>query len=636
MLYAQFWIRGACLRTSGAAVCWILMIPAICMLGCRNEHSVDSTGQHPTAQRQTLLPVDHRRDDQYVGSAGCVECHLEISEDYFSQHPMGKSVQLTSELTEFAQSSLPADIAAFGRDYSVTLESGLLKQTESMRDEHGLIYEQSCRVDFAVGSGTRGYSFVTVNNGSLYQAPLTWYSQKQTWDLSPGYDHSEHPRFSRRISDGCITCHTGNANRLPNEADRFQQPVFLEATIGCERCHGPGAQHVAFQSGESKSVKRDQIVNPGKLEASRRDSVCYQCHLHGRDRILRNSRSEYDFRPGDRLSDIWVTFVNKPALDASSSQFEAVSQVEQMVASRCYKESKGKLGCISCHNPHRTPLESERVEFYRRSCLQCHADAGHGCKVPITTRQKKSPEDSCIQCHMPPSSTIDVPHTAHTDHRVLRSYELPATVSSTPPDLDIFEPTTQPVSRDDLRRAYALKLEKNIHSKSDAIEAMNLLAPSINNVDDDSQAYIAAARLLIRLGDFQAARLLAERAIKVQPDNESALDVYAIIAETQGDYDLALSSLERIIKRAPWNWQLQAQKARLLSSMQKNEQAIEAWKEVLSTNPLLHSARRSLIELLSVTGKPVEADAQSDLLARILAAEAAGKTNEASDPGPRP
>ena len=36
-------------------------------------------------------------------------------------------------------------------------------------------------------------------------------------------------------------------------------------------------------------------------------------------------------------------------------QFEAVGHVEQMESSRCFRESQGRLGCISCHDPHRLP-----------------------------------------------------------------------------------------------------------------------------------------------------------------------------------------------------------------------------------------------------------------------------------------
>jgi len=602
--------------------------------GCRDQPSVRVNHQQQKVQETVVTnaewPPDRRRDDQYVGSVRCAECHQDISREYFSSHPMGQSVKVPDELDAVARSSVPATLDAGGRHYAVTMDGEVLKQSESMSDKVGLIYTQSCSIDFAIGSGTRGYSFVSERDGCLYQSPLTWYSQEKMWDLSPGYDPDDHPRFGRRMSDGCIVCHAGRANRLPSATDRFKTPVFLEATIGCERCHGPGEQHVAFQSGDPSPGESDRIVNPAKLEPSRRDSVCYQCHLHGRDRILRTARSEYDFRPGDRLSDVWVAFVNTPSADSSSTQLKAVSQVEQMVASKCYTKSDGLLGCISCHNPHRTPSPEEKVEFYRNNCLKCHTEAGHDCSLPLVSRLQTSAEDSCIQCHMPPAAATDVPHTAQTDHRVLRMYDA-ATAEEVAPTLDVFERATQPVPTDEIQRAYGLKLKKNIRSRSDAATAMDLLAPTLHKGVDDGPVLAAAAWLLIQLGDLQAARKLAEHAVAFNPENESALEALVVISETEKDYNSALGYLDRTLKLAPWDWQLQAKKAALLEVMEMTDQASKVWKEVLSINPLVHSARRSYIKVLSATGKESEANRQTELLNRLLAAEAQEKLSRASN-----
>ena len=61
------------------------------------------------------------------------------------------------------------------------------------------------------------------------------------------------------------------------------------------------------------------------------------------------TRSE-DFRPGLEFYQFWSIFV--PAT-AGTNKF--ASQAEQMHESRCYRASQGRLGCISCHDPHVLP-----------------------------------------------------------------------------------------------------------------------------------------------------------------------------------------------------------------------------------------------------------------------------------------
>lgn len=189
--------------------------------------------------------------------------------------------------------------------YSVFRDERGLWQSEEFIDQSGVVfYQDVVPVHYAVGSGQRGWSFLTDRGGLLTQGVATWYSTRGVWDLSPGYAAEGHPRFSRRISDGCLTCHAGRTNSIPDQTDRYRTPVFAELSIGCERCHGPGKDHVEYHESETSSERPDPIVNPAALGFSEQLSVCYQCHLHGEERIVRSGRNEFDFRPGERISDV--------------------------------------------------------------------------------------------------------------------------------------------------------------------------------------------------------------------------------------------------------------------------------------------------------------------------------------------
>lgn len=572
--------------------------------------------QRQRSAEQTAWPTDNRRSDIYVGSKKCAECHREIYDTYFSQHPMGSSI----DPLEFGngETVVPttATVKSGTREYHVFLKpNGRLAHAESMSDSEGEIYRHSVEVDFAVGSGTRGYSYVIENNGCLYQSSLTWYSHGERWDLSPGYQSDSHPGFSRRITEDCIFCHSGQSNRVTRSRDRFNKPIFMEASIGCEKCHGPGdahcQQHLSGQVGSA-----DSIVNPAKLSPTRRDSVCYQCHLHGEDRILRRGRSSFDFRPGDLLSDVWVVLTQDRSESEKSSHFEAVSQAEQMVTSACYKKSDGSLGCISCHSPHSTPTKSQRVDFYRGKCTECHGGEQSECSQPRRERLLESPNDSCIRCHMPKAPASDVPHTAQTDHRVLRSYS-PSESSRGPTRLRPFEAADFPVTRADLRRALGLQLEQNASTKSDAEKALELLSDVVE-LGIDIESLLAASWLHLRLGNLSTARTLAARAVQLNPDSESALEAMAIALQQEQKPAEALEYLNLVLKKAPFSAVLQTQKAELLTQLGRHELAVEALKTALSISPSQPQLRGHLIDALQSAGRSNEVAAQQAILRRMI------------------
>ena len=94
-----------------------------------------------------------------------------------------------------------------------------------------------------------------------------------------------------------------------------------------------------------------------------------------------------------------------------------------MYESRCFRASRGKMGCISCHDPHGLPAPAEKVAYYRDRCLECHAEKG--CRLPRPERLARGRDDSCIECHMPRSPNEQVPHTATTLHLIPRFMDRP-------------------------------------------------------------------------------------------------------------------------------------------------------------------------------------------------------------------
>ena len=119
--------------------------------------------------------------------------------------------------------------------------------------------------------------------------------------------------------------------------------------------------------------------------------------------------------------------------------------------SRCSKESRGRLGCITCHDPHAEPIGPATASFYRRRCQQCHEK--RSCIAPARRRNATFPPDNCVACHMPKSPLNRIAHIAHTNHRIVRRPEEaldPSLASAAGFDL-VYENGRSPQAEADLR-----------------------------------------------------------------------------------------------------------------------------------------------------------------------------------------
>src|SRR5262249_38176500 len=148
----------------------------------------------------------------------------------------------------------------------------------------------------------------------------------------------------RPVVRSCLYCHSNQVEPVAHTINRYKEPVFQSYAIGCERCHGPGELHAKErrQQRDFEGSFDTSIVHPGKLPPSLREDVCQQCHMEGEGRVERPGRQVWDFRPGLPLREFWSVFV---AAQEPADERPAVSQVEQMYASRCFQASAGKLGC---------------------------------------------------------------------------------------------------------------------------------------------------------------------------------------------------------------------------------------------------------------------------------------------------
>ena len=429
-----------CLRTCRFGL--VVVLFGWSLVGCQRAKTTDDSlatnskahWQDFVAKHSESVPAADRsvgsdasegeiRPSRSVGSAECTECHQEQTASYLqtSHHRSARWIQDSGAHVPARFTHQPSN-----RLYEVTLSSNGLAHSEKVLGPGGeLIASDSADLVLELGSGLHAHSYLMQRDGFWVQSPLTWYSQPQRWDLSPGYDAIEQATFDRAINSNCAFCHVGQIRTRGDDLYRFS---IHEISIGCERCHGPGHDHVMTRRAaqqDSKvaapsSVKTAQdVVNPVNLSREAQEAICSQCHLQGVMFASASGVSHWDFVPGDLLSDSITVY----QLDGIDQQFKIVGHTEQLHASACYLQTD-TLTCITCHDPHAPPPSREEA---RQACLQCHQDdhQSNGCSVPEADRIRTQQND-CSVCHMPIRPT-NVTHAALHDHRIAvhdRSYAL--------------------------------------------------------------------------------------------------------------------------------------------------------------------------------------------------------------------
>jgi predicted CXXCH cytochrome family protein len=551
----------------------------------RGGNSARQNVVHQPSEWEALLAASPFRNVQpgvgYVSDAKCAECHGEIAADY-AKHPMGRSLAPTAKAEPIEQFTAEArhPLTIEGFVYQVRQEDGRQFHRETRLSPAG---KEALAMEFeavyAVGSGTAGRSYMIERDSHLFMSPLTWYAD-HGWDLSPGYEVN-NSHFNRPVVAECLFCHANRAAHVEGTLNEYKPPIFSGYSIGCQRCHGPGELHVAaHERGETVEERDLTIVNPAHLSPALRESVCQQCHLGGLVRLEKNGRRTDDFRPGLPWSAVQAVYLaaggepsGSEAGDEHTERF--VGHVEQMHQSGCYIGSNGKLGCISCHDPHRKPEAAAKVEFYRQRCLKCHGETD--CELPVAARRERQADDSCYSCHMPHEDT-QIRHAAATDHRIPRS---PDSTRRTPavrpnpdwsPLLDIQSlVVTNPEGGKTAKKPAAANVALS------ATENRNLAIALVRAMDRHSE--VVDERVLPR------ALKMLDDAVRRDPADIAARDAYAYALGRNRELHKALGQLEEVIKRQPRREQALAAAASMLMSVQQWSAAADLWERAREVNP---------------------------------------------------
>lgn len=309
------------------------------------------------------------KESTYVGKDVCRKCHAEN----FRLHQQSghastfESTQTSNIAKKFVGTSFDAGPPYGSFTYAADNDGLYALNRDQFGDDH-------FPLQYAIGSGHHAVTLFSlipdVEGGTVgIEHRVSWYASDDRLSVTPGQsdeapdDEAEFFGETIRGKDmhGCVFCHTTTGKIVGQEI------VGLTANVNCEKCHGPGSEHVRLaqlsDNPPAFSVGRHDFDAEAELQ------LCGRCHRLPKDMTAKQMR------------DYPNTVV----------RFQPVG----LLRSECYLQSAGQLRCTTCHNPHMAAQATPTAQHVK-TCISCHQQDSE-----IHVACPESPTEGCIECHMP-------------------------------------------------------------------------------------------------------------------------------------------------------------------------------------------------------------------------------------------
>ena len=347
----------------------------------------------------------------YVGINVCAECHtqraavVKTSRHFLACRTAADGVAAPGftpgqgRLTTHVP-GLHFEMTRTGGDFLVSRVQSTPKGEKRLSFQIALVYGSAAKHD---------EMYFAWRDDRLYSLPVGWLYPLKRWG-----SHDIHGNQAFGAPAQCIACHNTWVAHYPGSINRYRKSDMLLG-VTCERCHGPGREHVEHHRANPKASEAHAILHPGTLSRERLMDVCAQCHVKHK-----TFGQVFAYRPGQKLED--YAHIPKPI----NPEDDSTNQVNYLKESKCFQKSE--MTCISCHNPHR-PGSAQSA------CLNCHkpVDCRDRPRLPTAV------QGDCVGCHMPPRirmhfhyyTTADdryVPLATRAEHRIAVYSEARASV----------------------------------------------------------------------------------------------------------------------------------------------------------------------------------------------------------------
>ena len=359
----------------------------------------------------------------YVGSAACAPCHTgEHAKWAGSQH--ARAMQEATERT------------VLGRFDGATFSHAGVTSTFSRRDGKFMVRTDGpggaladFEVKYTFGVFPLQQYLVPFPGGRLQALGVAWDARPasaggQRWfhlypdDTPRPGDPLHWTGIDQTWNYQCADCHSTNVRKRWDAAARRYDTTWSEIDVGCETCHGPGAEHLAWAKKEGDwerwnaskglTVALDErrgvtwglaagvptATRSTPRTAQREIDACAPCHA-------RREQFSDDRQAGTPFLDAFRPARLEPRLyHADGQQRDEVYTWGSFLQSKMYAAG---VTCADCHDPH----SGKPHATGNAVCAGCHAPATFD--TPAHHHHPGgSAETACVACHMPATTYMRI------------------------------------------------------------------------------------------------------------------------------------------------------------------------------------------------------------------------------------
>ena len=380
--------------------------------------SSKQAGSAPSAS--SSMPV---AEAEYVGAAVCADCHATEARDWQgSQH--ARAMQQASAET------------VLGDFNNARFTHAGVTSTFFRRDGKFMVRTDGPDGKLADFEATHTFGIeplqqylIRFPGGRLQSLGIAWDSRPrqaggQRWfhlypDRTPKAGNPLHwTGIEQNWNYQCADCHSTNLRKGYDAASGSFKTTATDRSVGCESCHGPGSQHVAWArkegAGEALAAGKGLVVDLNErkdvhwtldaqtgnaLRSRPRDSsreleTCARCHA-------RRGQFSDDWHPGQPFGDAFRASLLTPGLyHVDGQQRDEVFIYASFLQSKMH--AKG-VTCSDCHEPHGGKLRAPGNAL----CAQCHAPKQYDA-LAHTHHAPGSKGAECASCHMPTTTYMVV------------------------------------------------------------------------------------------------------------------------------------------------------------------------------------------------------------------------------------
>ena len=316
--------------------------------------------QQPSLRNRDNHPEQYPHLTSYVDDSQCMSCHTEQTTAWMGSHHQQAMQVATAEtvLGDFDDATFVDEAGIStrffkegGRFFIHTMDAdGVYKDFE---------------VKYTFGLTPLQQYLVELPRGRFQAYTVAWDTYQERWfSLFPEEAIEPDNRlFWTNLpftwNSTCAECHSTNLQLNYDLASDTYHTSWSAISVGCQACHGAGAEHVAWAQSGSSTADRGLMIDYDQLDTQGVAETCAPCHSR------RFPVREDDVNGLPYLDNFLPELLRDGLYHADGQQQDEVYIYGSFVQSKMYHAG---VSCIDCHNPHTATTWAEGNGV----CLQCH------------------------------------------------------------------------------------------------------------------------------------------------------------------------------------------------------------------------------------------------------------------------